>query len=278
MPDPRHIDAGDDPRLAALMAWRQQLIDSGAVSRNAFKEAHLRLVLRSGRTDVAQIRAMLPGSVAEHAEDMARLLAELETQSGGAGESGSAASRHRAGVKEARVDSDADSERLFRPARPAEPAPRDTDEIQYRAGDFAAFAFGEQRGEVHTIGLRRRQRGRRKARCPRVDVAAVSAARRGGWNRGHLSGGQRGGQPAVFPGPGAHGRRHHLAPPPPTNDRRMPRCATTRCGSTPGPPPARRWPLNPSNTPRPCWSTRCATSRFARTTGRSSAGGTSRQR
>jgi len=159
MPDPQHIDAGDDPRLAALMAWRQQLIDSGAVSRNAFKEAHLRLVLRSGRTDVAQIRAMLPGSVAEHAEDMARLLAELETQSGSAGESGSAASRHRAGVEEARVDADADSERLFRPARPAEPAPRDTDEIQYRAGDFAAFAFGEQRGEVHTIGLRRRQRG-----------------------------------------------------------------------------------------------------------------------
>ena len=104
MPDPQHIDAGDDPRLAALMAWRQQLIESGAVSRNAFKEAHLRLVLRSGRTDVAQIRAMLPGSVAEHAEDMARLLAELETQSGGAGESGSAASRHRAGVEEARVD------------------------------------------------------------------------------------------------------------------------------------------------------------------------------
>ena len=58
MPDPQHIDPGDDPRLAALMAWRQQLIDSGAVSRNAFKEAHLRLVLRSGRTDVAQIRAM----------------------------------------------------------------------------------------------------------------------------------------------------------------------------------------------------------------------------
>ena len=157
MPDPQHIDAGDDPRLAALMAWRQQLIDSGAVSRNAFKEAHLRLVLRSGRTDVTQIRAMLPGSVAEHAEDMARLLAELETQSGRAGESGSTASRHRAGVEEA----------------------RDTDEIQYQAGDFAAFAFGEQRGEVHTIGLRRRQRGEDSTRLPRADVAAVSAARRG---------------------------------------------------------------------------------------------------
>ncbi len=137
MPDPHHIDAADDPRLAALMAWRQQLIDSGAVSRNAFKEAHLRLVLRSGRTDVAQIRAMLPGSVAEHAEDMARLLAELGTQSR-AGQPGSAVSRHRARAEEARVDVVAD-------------------EIELRADDFAAFAFGEQRGEVHTIGLRRRR-------------------------------------------------------------------------------------------------------------------------
>src|SRR6476620_10716012 len=97
MPDPQHIDAGDDPRLATLMAWRQQLIDSGAVSRNAFKEAHLRLVLRSGRTDVAQIRAMLPGSVAEPAADMARRLAELETQPGGAVEAGSARGAHRMG-------------------------------------------------------------------------------------------------------------------------------------------------------------------------------------
>jgi hypothetical protein len=158
MPDPQHIDAGDDPRLAALMAWRQQLIDSGAVSRNAFKEAHLRLVLRSGRTDVAQIRAMLPGSVAEHADDMARLLVELENQSGHAGETGVAASRQRTEVEEARFDAGADSTPL-RPARPDEPTPRDADEIHYRAGDFAAFAFGAQRGEVHTIGLRRRRRG-----------------------------------------------------------------------------------------------------------------------
>jgi hypothetical protein len=162
MPDPQHIDAGDDPRLAALMAWRQQLIDSGAVSRNTFKEAHLRLVLRSGRTDVAQIRAMLPGSVAEHAEDMARLLAELETQSGRAVESGSAPGRHRTGDEEARIDAGAESERLFGPTRPDEAAPLYTGEIQYRASDFAAFTFGEQRGEVHTIGLRRRQRGEHK--------------------------------------------------------------------------------------------------------------------
>jgi hypothetical protein len=163
VPDPQHIDAGDDPRLAALMAWRQQLIDSGGVSRNAFKEAHLRLVLRSGRTDVAQIRAMLPGSVAEHAEDMARLLAELETQSGRAAESGSAPGQHRMGNEEARIDAGAESERLFGPTGPEQPVPLYTDEIQYRAGDFATFAFGEQRGEVHTIGLRRRQQGEDRA-------------------------------------------------------------------------------------------------------------------
>ena len=163
MPDPQHIDVGDDPRLAALMAWRQQLIDSGAVSRNSFKEAHLRLVLRSGRTDVAQIRAMLPGSVAAHAEDMARLLADLETQSGRAAESGSAPGQHRMAAEGARIDAGAASDRLFGPTRPDEPAPLETDEIQYGAGDFAAFAFGDQRGEVHTIRLRRRRRGEDKA-------------------------------------------------------------------------------------------------------------------
>jgi hypothetical protein len=157
MPDPQLTDAGDDPRLATLMAWRQQLIDSGAVSRNAFKEAHLRLVLRSGRTDVAQIRAMLPGSVAEHAEDMARLLAELDTRSGRAAESGSAPGQHRMGNEEARFDDGTESKMPFGPTRPEESAPPYIDEIQYHAGDFAAFTFGEQRGEVRTIGLRRRQ-------------------------------------------------------------------------------------------------------------------------
>ncbi|MBU9762258.1 hypothetical protein FR943_00095 [Mycobacterium sp. TNTM28] len=82
MPDLYPVDDTDDadPRLAPLLAWRQQLVDSGAVAARSFKEAHLRLVLRSGRTDVEQIREMLPGSVAEHAEAMARLLAELEAQ------------------------------------------------------------------------------------------------------------------------------------------------------------------------------------------------------
>ncbi|MUL82874.1 MULTISPECIES: hypothetical protein [unclassified Mycolicibacterium] len=85
MPDLYPVDDPDDadPRLAPLLAWRQQLVDSGAVAARSFKEAHLRLVLRSGRTDVEQIREMLPGSVAEHAEAMARVLAELETQAPG---------------------------------------------------------------------------------------------------------------------------------------------------------------------------------------------------
>ncbi|MBV8348495.1 MAG: hypothetical protein JOZ49_13470, partial [Mycolicibacterium sp.] len=77
MSDPNTTDG--DPRLPALLQWRQQLIASGAVSASSFKEAHVRLVLRSGRHDVEQIRAMLPGSVAEHAEDMARVLDELTT-------------------------------------------------------------------------------------------------------------------------------------------------------------------------------------------------------
>jgi hypothetical protein len=159
MPDPRHIDEGDDPRLAALMTWRQQLIDSGAVSRNTFKEAHLRLVLRSGRTDVAQIRAMLPGSVAEHAEELTRLLAELETQSSrGAGESGGATGPDVVAVDQHRTNAGLEPDRLLRPDL-EEPTPRDIAETQYSAHDFAAFAFGEQRGEVFTIGMRRRQRG-----------------------------------------------------------------------------------------------------------------------
>ena len=78
MSDPKISDG--DPRLPALLQWRQQLIASGAVSASTFKEAHVRLVLRSGRRDVEQIRSMLPGSVAEHAEDMARVLDELTTE------------------------------------------------------------------------------------------------------------------------------------------------------------------------------------------------------
>ncbi|MEZ0362979.1 hypothetical protein ACAG26_04670 [Mycobacterium sp. pUA109] len=80
MTDARPVD--DDPRLAALLEWREELIDSGAVSAASFKEAHIRLVLRSGRTEVEQIRAMLPGAVAEHAEEMARVLRDAAKPGG----------------------------------------------------------------------------------------------------------------------------------------------------------------------------------------------------
>lgn len=75
MADPQAVD--EDPRLVALLEWRNQLIETGAVSRSSFKEAHIRLVLRSGRTGVDEIRAMLPGAVAAHADEMARVLREV---------------------------------------------------------------------------------------------------------------------------------------------------------------------------------------------------------
>lgn len=78
MSEPNAIESDDnDPRLAGLLAWRQQLIASGAVSAQAFKEAHVRMVLRSGRTDAEQIRMMLPDPVGEHADAMALVLAEV---------------------------------------------------------------------------------------------------------------------------------------------------------------------------------------------------------
>lgn len=67
-----------DPRLVALQRWRNQLIKSGAVTRSSFKEAHLRLVLRSGRTEVDEIRSMLPGAVAVHAEDLVRVMLDAD--------------------------------------------------------------------------------------------------------------------------------------------------------------------------------------------------------
>ena len=64
MGDSQPNNETDDPRLAALLRWREELIAAGTVSPAAFKEAHIRLVLRSGRTDVDQLREMLPGAVA----------------------------------------------------------------------------------------------------------------------------------------------------------------------------------------------------------------------
>jgi hypothetical protein len=75
MSEPNAIESDDsDPRLAELLAWRKRLIASGAVSAHSFKEAHVRMVLRSGRTDAEQIRMMLPSPVGEHADEMASVL------------------------------------------------------------------------------------------------------------------------------------------------------------------------------------------------------------
>jgi hypothetical protein len=136
MSDPNISDG--DPRLPALLQWRQQLIASGAVSASTFKEAHVRLVLRSGRRDVDQIRAMLPGSVAEHAEDMARVLDELTTDTTdttGAGEPAAGADASAAhGVME-----------------PSETPPGEGATLQPEA--FAPYVFSEQTSEPEIVVL-----------------------------------------------------------------------------------------------------------------------------
>ncbi|MEX3771626.1 hypothetical protein ABFW14_32530, partial [Mycolicibacterium fortuitum] len=173
MNEPRPTsDPDDDPRLAPLLAWRQQLLDSGAVAPRSFKEAHVRLVLRSGLTDVERIRAMLPGSVAEHAEDMARVLAEL---GGGSTEPDAASGRHRSGqpIPEARPEprpepestAESATETVEQPvaqeppvvaASPVAPPPAET---PLSAADFAPFAFAAQQPPQHNIALRRRPDG-----------------------------------------------------------------------------------------------------------------------
>jgi hypothetical protein len=129
MSDPNTTEG--DPRLPALLQWRQELIASGAASASTFKEAHVRLVLRSGRRDVEQIRAMLPGSVGEHAEDMARILEELTT-----------------GTTLTAGDGPDAQHALERPETPP------GEDATLPAEEFAAYVFREQRGDPETIVLR----------------------------------------------------------------------------------------------------------------------------
>ena len=186
MPD-SHPQLGEDPddadpRLAPLLAWRQQLIDSGAVAARSFKEAHLRLVLRSGRTDVEQIRAMLPGSVAEHADEMARVLTGL----GAAPASAGTLPGQPGPVPEPAVDRDVAATEQFSvtgrhhrepapaaqgslpPHAPPEPSsppvevaaesapePAPEPEPVLQAGDFAPFTFAPQAPARHSVALRR---------------------------------------------------------------------------------------------------------------------------
>ena len=187
MNDPQYIDAGDDPRLPALMAWRQQLIESGAVSRASFKEAHLRLVLRSGRTDVAQIRAMLPPSVAEHADEMARLLVELEIPTG-TGESGRTGwmSSPPTRLGPMTVSSNATIGQAISPRPVWLNSPL----------NCTPLACGG--------GATKTAPGALELTWP-----PYPPSRRWPRSRGHLPGRQRGGRPAVLTRPGASGRRHH---------------------------------------------------------------------
>jgi hypothetical protein len=137
MSDPKISDG--DPRLPALLQWRQQLIASGAVSASTFKEAHVRLVLRSGRRDVEQIRSMLPGSVAEHAEGMARVLDELTTET-----TEVALPADKTGVARA-----SDAQDVVKP--PETPPGEDTTLLREA---FAPYVFREQTSEAETVVLR----------------------------------------------------------------------------------------------------------------------------
>ncbi|POX91134.1 hypothetical protein C3477_05865 [Mycobacterium kansasii] len=131
MPNPNALDS--DPRLPALLRWRQQLISSGAVSPHTFKEAHVRMVLRSGRRDVDEIRAMLPGSVAEYAEDMARVLDELTAETTGPART---ADTGRVATRESVPEADS---ALYREGTP---------------DSFAPFIFRKQTAEPHEIVVR----------------------------------------------------------------------------------------------------------------------------
>jgi hypothetical protein len=160
MADPQHAEDADDARLTVLMAWRQQLIDSGKVSRSSLKEAHLRQVLRFGGTDVEQIRAMLPGSVAEHADELAFVLTTLSGEAPAADAGPPAApepGRHRVATPTPTPDpdEDEDSERtsMFRPG--AAPPPRRVEESSFTATDFAEFSYGTQPAETLAITPRR---------------------------------------------------------------------------------------------------------------------------
>lgn len=136
------------------MAWRQRLIDSGQVSRTSFKEAHLRLVLRSGQTDVDNLRAMLPGAVADHAEELASMLAALPEETGSAAATG-ISGRHQAAVPPPAAAADEmENTTMFR-AGAAPAPPRRAEPATFGAGDFAEFTYGDTPGEVHPATPRR---------------------------------------------------------------------------------------------------------------------------
>ncbi|BBZ36008.1 fibronectin type III domain-containing protein [Mycolicibacterium confluentis] len=155
----------NDARLPALLAWRQQLIDSEAISARTLKEAHLRLVLRSGRSDVEQIRAMLPGAVSEHAESLAALLAELD-----ADPPPPPAGRHRSGPGDGPAAEGVEQTAMISVANLSTPPPRKIIETDLSSGDFAPFAFGPSHGHSHAVTI-----------VPRHDTAGATTGRQLSW-------------------------------------------------------------------------------------------------
>lgn len=175
MPDPeQHPGEAGGPQLDALIAWRQQLIDSGAVSKSTFKETHLRMILRSGRTAADDIRAMLPGAVAEFADELAAVLAGTHTPAPGADTAADPDhGRHR--VPNAAADpvdpGDDDAEQTALVHLGTGPTSRPA-EITATAQDFAAFTFGAGPGpqaadmETITVGAAEGSAGGRPLSWP----------------------------------------------------------------------------------------------------------------
>ena len=160
MSEPNAVD--EDPRLPALLAWRKRLIASGAVSSASFKEAHLRMVLRSGLTDVDQIRAMLPGAVAAHAEGLARALTE-------------AGSEALPDTEDARAQATPDSDPLPTVAapRPLGKGAKAAREAAFAPESFAPFTVTEQTTTPAPLSLRRGDDRALKVTWPAYDAPFV---------------------------------------------------------------------------------------------------------
>jgi hypothetical protein len=160
MSEPNAFD--EDPHLPALLAWRKRLIASGAVSAASFKEAHLRMVLRSGLTDVDQIRAMLPGAVAAHAEELARVLIEAGSEAVPDAEDAGA---------QATLDPDASA--TVAAPRPVGKGAKAAREAAFAAESFAAFTVSEQTTTPAPLLLRRSDDGALKVSWPAYDAPFV---------------------------------------------------------------------------------------------------------
>jgi hypothetical protein len=161
MSEPNAVD--EDPRLPALLAWRNRLVASGKVSAASLKEAHLKMVLRSGRTDVYDIRAMLPGAVATHAEELARVLIEASNEV----------------VPDAAQDADTqatpdpDAATTIAAARPVGKAAKAAREGAFTAESFAPFTVTEQTATPASLVLRRGDDGALRVSWPAYDAPFV---------------------------------------------------------------------------------------------------------